>query len=83
MDSISNQIRVKLKRLCPYVCSYIPNSVRQNARHIWVKPYEPDKHAGWKWVDGSGIYQCELILCDMDAQTIDPANLIFHTIAGG
>ena len=31
MNNISKKIRAKLKRLCPYVGSYIPDSVRENA----------------------------------------------------
>jgi hypothetical protein len=48
MDNISNQIRAKLKQLCPYVGSYIPNSVRQNAnmqdttgRHLMTRTRMP------------------------------------------
>jgi len=35
MNNISKEIRAKLKRLCPYVGSYIPNPVRENAKHLW------------------------------------------------
>jgi hypothetical protein len=76
MNNIPKKIRAKLKRLCPYVGSYIPNSVRENARDFWPAPYDPDKHAGWQWDDGSGFYQCELELCDMDADHIDPAGYV-------
>jgi len=75
--NISHQIRSKLKRLCPYVGSDIPASVRQNARNYWWEPrYDPNKDPGWKWDDGSDFYQCELLLCDMDADTIDPAGYV-------
>ena len=76
MNNISKEIRAKLKRLCPYVGSYIPNSVRENARQFWRTPFDPDKYAGWQWDDGSGFYQCELELCDMDADHIDPAGYV-------
>jgi hypothetical protein len=35
-----------------------------------------DKYAGWQWDDGSGIYQCELEFCDMDADYLDPAGYV-------
>jgi hypothetical protein len=35
MNNISKEIRGKLKRLCPYVGSNIPNSVREKARDFW------------------------------------------------
>jgi hypothetical protein len=76
MENIPNQIRAKLKRLCPYAGPYIPNSVRENAKHLWSAPSDPDKYAGWQWDDGSGFYQCELELCDMDAETIDPTGYV-------
>ena len=75
MDNISKKIRGKLKRLCPYVGSNIPNSVREKARDFWA-PYDPDKYAGWQWDDGSGFYQCELELCDMATDIIEPAGYV-------
>ena len=51
MENIPNQIRAKLKRLCPYAGPYIPNSVRENARQFWRTPFDPDKYAGWQWDD--------------------------------
>jgi hypothetical protein len=75
MDNISNEIRAKLSRWCPYVGSDIPNSVREKARDFWA-PYDPDKYAGWQWDDGSGFYQCELELCDVDADYIDPEGYV-------
>ena len=72
MENISNQIRAKLKRLCPYAGPYIPNSVRQNARHIWTAPYDPGKDAGWWWDED----QWALLLCNIDAHTIDPAGYV-------
>ena len=76
MDNISKEIRAKLKRLCPYVGSYIPNSVRENARQFWQAPFDPDESACWHWDDGSGFHQCELKLCDLDADHIDPAGYV-------
>ena len=76
MNNISKEIRGKLKRLCPYVGSNIPNSVRAKAREFWPAPYGPDEYADWQWDDGSGFYQCELELCDMDADHVDPAGYV-------
>ena len=76
MNNISKEIRAKLKRLCPYVGPYIPNSVKENARQFWRAPFDPDEYAGWQWDDGSGFYQCELEVCDMDADHIDPAGYV-------
>jgi hypothetical protein len=80
MNNISNEIRAKLKRLCPYVGSDIPDSVRENAREYWKHrpdPHDLDEAAGWHWDDGSGFYQCELELCDLDNDwTIDPAGYV-------
>jgi hypothetical protein len=76
MDNISNEIRAYLKRLCPYVGPNIPNSVREKARDFWA-PYDPDEYAGWQWDRGSGFYQCELELCDLDNDwTIDPVGYV-------
>jgi hypothetical protein len=75
MNNLSKEIRGTLKRLCPYVGSNIPNSVREKASDFWA-PYDPDKYAGWQWDDGSGFYQCELELCDMDADYIDPEGYV-------
>ena len=58
--------------MCPYVGSYIPKFVRQYARHYWTAPYDPDKDAGWWWDED----QWALLLCDMDADTIDPAGYV-------
>jgi hypothetical protein len=55
MNNISKEIREELKRLCPYVGSNIPNSVKEKAREFWSAPGDPDKHAGWQWDDGSGF----------------------------
>jgi hypothetical protein len=79
MSIIASTVRARLKRLCPYVGSNIPDSVRENARHLCPPSYDPDKYLkylGWQWDDGSGLYQCELELCDMDSDTIDPAGYV-------
>ena len=77
MDNISNEIRAYLKRLCPYVGPNIPNSVREKARDFWSAPGDPDSNTGWQWDDGSGFYQCELELCDLDNDwTIDPVGYV-------
>jgi hypothetical protein len=75
MNNIPKEIRERLKRLCPYVGSNIPNSVREKARDFWA-PRNPDEYAGWQWDDGSGFYQCELELCDIDADHIDPEGYV-------
>jgi hypothetical protein len=37
----------------------------------------PDHEPGqWKWDDGSGTYQCELELCDLDSRLLDPAGYV-------
>jgi hypothetical protein len=74
MNKISKEIRVELKRLCPYVGSNVPDWVRQNARELCNRtdPHVVDEAFGWHWDGGSGIYQCELELCDLDNDwTID------------
>jgi hypothetical protein len=76
MNNIPKKIRAKLKRLCLYVGSFIPKSVRENARQFWPAPYDVDEHAGWHWDNGSGFYQWELELCDIDADHIDPAGYV-------
>lgn len=74
--NIPKEIRAQLKRLCPYVGPSIPNSVREKARDFWAPPFNPGEYAGWQWHDGSGFYQCELELCDMDADYIDPTGYV-------
>ena len=74
--NIPEDIRANLKRLCPYIGPYIPDSVRQNARSLWWRDYNPEKSGEWRWDDGSGFYQCELELCDMDVHVIDPAGYV-------
>src|SRR5262245_8523856 len=67
------------KRLSPYIGPNIPEEIRElgkalfpeDERHIYQ--HEP---GGWAWDDGSDTYQCELLLCDMDAQTADPGGYI-------
>jgi hypothetical protein len=76
MNNISNQIRAKLKRLCPYVGSYIPNSVRQDARKYWQPLYDAGTDPGWFWDDADDFFQCVLPICDIDAETIDPAGYV-------
>jgi hypothetical protein len=61
------------KRLSPYIGPNIPEQVRQNAKDVWYN-MPPDYDCGWKWSGGSGTYQCELVLCDME--TIDPAGYV-------
>lgn len=75
--AVDRVIRAKLKRLCPYVGSDIPDSVRQKAREMWPAPRDPDRDACWQWDGGSGDWQWELELCDMDdSDVIDPAGYV-------
>jgi hypothetical protein len=76
MNNIPKEIRERLKRLCPYVGPNIPDSVKEKAREFWRAPYGPDEDASWQWDDGSGFYQCELELCDIDADYIDPEGYV-------
>jgi len=73
---ISKEVRAKLKRLCPYIGPNVPESVRQSARGFWGDRYDPENTGQWLWDDGSGAYQCEVELCDMDAKTCDPAGYV-------
>jgi hypothetical protein len=66
---ISDQERAKLKRLYPYSGANLPDSVRQNARDI----SDMRLSTGWFWDNGGPFFQCVLHLCDIDAETIDPA----------
>jgi hypothetical protein len=69
MDNISKEIRANLKRLCPYVGSNIPNSVREKAREFWPAPYGPDEYAGWQWDDGSGMTAADPINANWNCAT--------------
>lgn len=70
---IPDEIRGKLKRLSPYVGSYIPSPARENAKYL---PNSDNYTPGWNWSDGSGFYQCEMELCDLDVPTIDPVGYV-------
>jgi hypothetical protein len=76
MNNIPKEIRAKLKRLSPYIGD-VPESVRQKAREFWSAPRcNVDEDAGWHWDNGSGFYQWELELCDIDADHIDPQGYV-------
>jgi hypothetical protein len=62
------------KRLSPYVGPNIPEWVHQYAEEIWRD--EPDREGQWKWDEGSGTHQCELLLCDLDSLLLDPAGYV-------
>jgi hypothetical protein len=65
-----------LKRLSSYTGPNIPEWVREYGEKIWHDA-PPDHEPGqWKWDDGSGTYQCELLLCDLDSRLLDPAGYI-------
>ena len=66
---LSNQIRAALKGLYSYAGSDIPDSVRQKAKDICAMGLTP----GWFWDNGGDCFQCVLHLCDIDAETTDPA----------
>lgn len=72
--NIPDEIRARLKRLSPYNGPFVPRSVKAMAHDIWG-PDHPN-HGGWDWEAGSGIYQCELMLCDMDCGTADIAGYV-------
>ena len=74
MNNISKAIR-GLKRLCPYVGFYIPP--RLERRQVASGPLmtRTSMLAGSGY-DGSGFYQCEPELCDMDADYIDPEGYV-------
>jgi hypothetical protein len=77
MNTIPNEIRARLKRLSPYAGPFVPDSVRENAKYVWPAHCDQSKCAGWIWEGGSGVYQCELELCDLDEETvIDPAGYV-------
>jgi hypothetical protein len=64
------------KRLSPYTGPHIPEFVREYGEELGDNP-APDHEPGqWQWDDGSGTYQCELELCDLDSDTIDPAGYV-------
>jgi hypothetical protein len=64
------------KRLSPYNGPHIPEWVREYGEELEDNP-APDHEPGqWQWDDGSGTYQCELELCDLDSDTIDPAGYV-------
>jgi hypothetical protein len=76
MNNISKEIRAKLKRLSPYIGTHIPDSVKIMRDGLWAPSEVPEK-AGWNWDDGSGFYQCELLLCDLDVDdVVDPAGYV-------
>jgi hypothetical protein len=63
-----NSLR-SFKRLCPtYPGAYLPEELRQRFETFWHDNqscrYEPD---GWAWDFGSGGFQCELTVCDLDS----------------
>jgi hypothetical protein len=71
MNDIPDEIRAKLKRLSPYVGDNLPDSVREQAKY-----FAPGAAPGWRWDDGTGFWQYELLLCDIDAVDIDPAGYV-------
>lgn len=73
MYNTPEEIRAKLKRLCPYQGASIPESVRQMGKGYWGPKY-PEQHGHWFWDDGDGDgWQYVLHLCDMDVDTCNPA----------
>jgi len=56
-----------LKRLSPYVGHSIPDIVRENFEYMFpADDHYRFERGGWVWDAGSGTYQCELVLCDLD-----------------
>jgi hypothetical protein len=74
----NNKKMKSFKRLSPYIGPAIPGQVRQNAKDLWPNiALDSRNHpGGWEWSAGSGTYECELSLCDMDAETVDPAGYV-------
>jgi hypothetical protein len=51
-----------------YVGAHLPKELRQRFGALWHNipcGYEP---GGWAWEFGSGFFQCELIVCDLDSE---------------
>jgi hypothetical protein len=70
------QTNTSFKRLSPYAGANIPEWVREYGEELWDNP-SPDHEPGqWKWDDGSGTYQCELLLCDLESLLLDPAGYV-------
>jgi hypothetical protein len=65
-----------LKRLSPYAGANIPERVRQHGEEIWDNSSPDHEPLLWQWDDGSGTYQCELLLCDLDSRLLDPAGYV-------
>jgi hypothetical protein len=61
------------KRLSPYVGPNIPEQVRELAKGLFRGP---EVAGGWQRDGGSGTFGCELLLCDQDSETEDPAGYI-------
>jgi hypothetical protein len=56
-----------LKRLSPYIGPNIPEEVGENFEYAFpVEEFYRYERGGWVWDAGSGTYQCELVLCDLD-----------------
>jgi hypothetical protein len=80
MNDIPEQIRAELKRLSPYVGDNIQDTVREAARHYLLD----DENAGWEWDCGSGFWQCEMELWNMDSDTCDPEGfVVIRPLAAG
>jgi hypothetical protein len=75
MDNIPKEIRANLKRLCPYIGPSVPDLIRERAREFWA-PHDPEEWATWQWDDGSGDYQWELELSNLDEDFIDPEGYV-------
>jgi hypothetical protein len=70
--NVPEHIKANLKRLCPYVGSNLPQTVREKAEARYGP--NPEKSSGcWHWENGSDHWQYELVLCDMDGPEFEPA----------
>jgi hypothetical protein len=64
------------KRLSPYAGANIPERVRQHGEEIWDNSSPDNEPLLWQWDDGSGTYQCEPLLCDLDSRLLDPTGYV-------
>jgi hypothetical protein len=74
MNTIPEQIRTKLKRLCPYVGPYIPETVKEKAKQFW--PSSRPEQGTWQWDEDSDTLQWEIDLWNMDDDHIDPEGYV-------
>jgi hypothetical protein len=62
-----------LKRLSPYSGPDIPEWVRKDCKEEFHYNSESSQ---WEWDSGSGTYQCQPLLCDLDSRLLDPTGYV-------